>query len=124
MKAVFCALLLISTSPSLAQDRVPDLPFESVPDFPRLPPGTNFGEVSGVAVNSKGNVFVFTRSNSAQVPASAPSDAQMIEVGPKGEVIRDIGKGVYGWKFAHSVRNDKDDNVWAVDKGSDMVIKF
>jgi DNA-binding beta-propeller fold protein YncE len=124
MKAVFCALLLISTSPSFAQDRVPDLPFESVPDFPKLPPGTNFGEVSGVAVNSKGHVFVFTRSNSAQGPAYAPSAAQLLEFGPKGEFIREIGKGLYGWSFAHTVRIDKDDNIWAVDKGSDMVIKF
>ena len=26
--------------------------------------------------------------------------------------------------FAHTVRIDKDDNIWAVDKGSDMVVKF
>src|SRR6476660_2933007 len=124
MKAMFCALLLISASPSSAQDRAPDLPFDSVPDFPRLPPGTNFGEVSGVAVNSKGHVFVFTRSNSAQGPAYAPTAAQLLEFGPKGEFIREIGKGLYGWSFAHTVRIDKDDNIWAVDKGSDMIIKM
>ena len=28
------------------------------------------------------------------------------------------------WSFAHTVHVDKDDNIWAVDKGSDMVIKF
>ena len=38
--------------------------------------------------------------------------------------MREIGKGLYGWSFAHTVRIDKDDNIWAVDKGSDMVIKF
>ena len=43
---------------------------------------------------------------------------------PKGEFIREIGKGLYGWSFAHTVRIDKDDNIWAVDKGSDMIIKF
>ena len=84
----------------------------------------NFGEVSGVAVNSKGHVFVFTRSNSAGGPAYAPAAAQLLEFGPKGEFIREIGKGIYGWSFAHTVRIDKDDNIWAVDKGSDMVIKF
>ena len=84
----------------------------------------NFGEVPGVAVNSKGHVFVFTRSNSASGPAYAPTAAQLLEFGPKGEFIREIGKGLYGWSFAHTVRIDKDDNIWAVDKGSDMVIKF
>ena len=80
----------------------PDIQFDSVPDFLKLPAGMNFGEVSGVAVNSKGHVFVFTRSNSAGGPAYAPAAAQLLEFGPKGEFIREIGKGLYGWSFAHT----------------------
>jgi streptogramin lyase len=124
MKACLLALFVLLVQPSFAQQSVPSLPFESVPDFLKLPPGENFGEVSGVAVNSKGHVFVFTRSNSAQGPAYAPSATQLLEFGPKGEFLREIGKGLYGWSFAHTVRIDKDDNIWAIDKGSDMVIKF
>jgi sugar lactone lactonase YvrE len=84
----------------------------------------NFGEVPGVAVNSKGHVFVFTRSNSAGGPAYAPTAAQLLEFDQNGVFVREVGKGLYGWAFAHSVRIDKDDNIWAIDKGSDMVIKF
>ena len=109
---------------TLASKSVPEIQFDSVPDFLKLPAGMNFGEVSGVAVNSKGHVFVFTRSNSAGGPAYAPAAAQLLEFGPKGEFIKEIGKGLYGWSFAHTVRVDKDDNIWAVDKGSDLVIKF
>ncbi len=43
---------------------------------------------------------------------------------PNGEFLREIGKGLYAWSEAHSVRIDKDDNIWAIDKGSDMIIKF
>ena len=124
MKTSIFALLLLVAAPAVAQQSVPEIPFDSVADFLKLPAGMNFGEVPGVAVNSKGHVFVFTRSNSAGGPAYAPAAAQLLEFGPKGEFIREIGKGLYGWSFAHSVRIDKDDNIWAIDKGSDMVIKF
>jgi sugar lactone lactonase YvrE len=118
----FIAALFAATV--VAQQTAPEIPFESVPEFFKLPPEMNFGEVSGVAVNSKGHVFVFTRSNSANGPAYAPTAAQLLEFGPKGEFIREIGKGLYAWSFAHSVRIDRDDNIWAIDKGSDMVVKF
>ena len=107
-----------------AQTTTPDIPFDSVPDFFKLPEGMNFGEVPGVAVDSKGRIYVFTRSNSAYGPAFGPTAAQLLEFGPKGEFIREIGKQLYGWSFAHTVRIDKDDNIWAVDKGSDMIIKM
>jgi streptogramin lyase len=118
----FIAALFAATV--VAQQTAPEIPFESVPEFFKLPSEMNFGEVSGVAVNSKGHIFVFTRSNSASGPAYAPTAAQLLEFGPKGEFIREIGKGLYAWSFAHSVRIDRDDNIWAIDKGSDMVVKF
>src|SRR5580765_4602613 len=116
---LFLASMLLA-APSFAQQGVPEIPFDSVANFLKLPPGMNFGEVPGVAVNSKGHVFVFTRSNSATGPAYAPTAAQLLEFGPKGEFLREIGKGLYAWSFAHSVRIDKADNIWAIDKGSDM----
>jgi hypothetical protein len=124
MKTCLFALFVLLATPSFAQQNVPEIPFDSVPDFLKLPPGMNFGEVPGVAVNSKGHVFVFTRSNSAGGPAYGPAAAQLLEFGPKGEFLREIGKGLYAWSEAHTVRIDKDDNIWAIDKGSDMIIKF
>jgi streptogramin lyase len=105
-------------------DVVRQLEFDSVADFLKLPDGMNFGEVSGVAVNSQRHLFVFTRSNSANGPAYGATAAQLLEFGPNGEFIREVGKNLYGWAFAHTVRVDSSDNIWAVDKGSDMVIKF
>src|SRR6201997_348324 len=123
-KASLFLLSMMLVSPLFAQETLPELAFDSVPDFFRLPPGMNFGEVAGVAVNSKGHIFVFTRSNSATGPAYAPAAAQLFEFGPHGEFLREIGKGLYAWSEAHTVRIDKDDNIWAIDKGSDMIIKF
>ena len=123
LAVVLCLLGLPMAAPR-AQQQVPELEFESVKDFLKPPADVHFGEVSGVAVNSRGHVFVFSRSASAGGPAYAPAAAQLLEFGPKGEFIREVGKGNYGWSFAHTVRIDRDDNIWAVDKGSDMVIKF
>src|SRR5262245_15906152 len=123
MKISVVAFACLLAWPASAQT-VPEIAFDSVADFPKLPEGMNFGEVPGVAVNSKGHVFVFTRSNSAGGPAYAPTAAQLLEFDQNGVFVREIGKGLYGWSFAHSVRIDKDDNIWAIDKGSDMVIKF
>jgi DNA-binding beta-propeller fold protein YncE len=102
----------------------PEIPFDSVPNFLKLPADMNFGEMGGVAVNSKGHVLVFTRSNSAGGPAYGATASQLLEFGPDGRFIREIGKGLYAWSYAHAVRIDKDDNIWCVDKGSDMVVKF
>jgi hypothetical protein len=118
------AAMPIFAAPAFAQQSAPEIAFDSVPDFLKLPPGMNFGEVPSVAVNSKGHIFVFTRSNSAHGPAYAPSAAQLLEFAASGEFLGEIGKGLYAWAFAHTVRIDKDDNIWAVDKGSDMIVKF
>lgn len=124
MKTSLCAMLLLLAPVAGAQQPIPQIPFESVPDFLKLPPGMNFGEVPGVAVNSKGHVFVFTRSNSATGPAYGAAAAQLLEFDENGDFLREIGKGLYAWSEAHTVRVDKDDNIWAIDKGSDMVIRF
>jgi DNA-binding beta-propeller fold protein YncE len=124
MRSLLVALFMLTATPAFAQQAVPDIQFDSVAGFFKLPAGMNFGEVSGVAVNSKGRVFVFTRSNSASGPAYAPTAAQLLEFGPNGEFVREVGKGLYAWSFAHTVRIDKDDNIWAVDKGSDMIVRM
>ena len=119
---VFASLMLLAT-PAFAQS-VPEIQFDSVPNYPNLPKGMNLGEVPGVAVNSKGHVYVFTRSNSATGSAFAPAAAQLLEFDEKGDYVGEIGKGLYAWSFAHTVRIDKNDNIWAVDKGSDMIVRF
>jgi NHL repeat len=122
MKRVIFVLVFFLTAPLFAQ-QPPELHFHSVPDFLKLPPDLYLGEAVGVAVNSKGHVFVFTRGNSTG-PAYAASAAQLLEFAPDGKYIREIGHHLYAWSFAHAVKVDKDDNIWVTDKGSDMVIKF
>jgi DNA-binding beta-propeller fold protein YncE len=122
MKRSIFVLFFFLAAPLFAQ-QPPELHFRSVPDFLKLPPDLYLGEAVGVAVNSKGHVFVFTRGNSTG-PAFAAAAAQLLEFAPDGKFIREIGHHLYAWSFAHAVKVDKDDNIWVTDKGSDMVIKF
>jgi hypothetical protein len=122
MRRTIFALLFLS-SVSLFAQQPPTISYRSVPDFLKPPPDLYLGEVAGVAVNSRGHVFVFSRGDSTG-PAYGAAAAQLLEFDADGNFIREIGHHLYAWSFAHSVKIDKDDNIWAADKGSDMVIKF
>jgi hypothetical protein len=123
-KCGLSALLAILISSAFAQQpSVPVIQYRSVPDFLKLPPDLYLGEVAGVAVNSKRHVFVFSRGNT-NGPVYGAAAAQLLEFDPDGKFVREIGHNLYAWSFAHSVKIDKEDNIWVADKGSDMVIKF
>ncbi|HMD06939.1 MAG TPA: peptidyl-alpha-hydroxyglycine alpha-amidating lyase family protein [Candidatus Acidoferrum sp.] len=121
LRVVF--VLLPFGAGQLFAQQPPEIRYISVPDFLKLPADIYLGEVAGVAVNSKGHVFVFSRGNSTG-PAYAASGAQLLEFDADGKFVREIGHNLYAWSFAHAVKVDKQDNIWVTDKGSDMVIKF
>jgi DNA-binding beta-propeller fold protein YncE len=93
---------------------VPEIPYEVVPNFIKMPKGLYLGEGIGVATNSKGHAFVYTRSQ----------DTRLFEFDQNGNFLKEIGEGLYGFQFAHAVRVDHEDNIWAVDEGTNMIIKF
>src|ERR1035441_5323851 len=93
---------------------VPEIPYESVPNFLQLPPNLYFGAGIGIATNSRVHIFVYTRSQRTR----------LFEFDANGNFAREIGEGLYGFVFAHAVRVDAQDNIWAVDEGSNMVVKF
>src|SRR5580704_10099823 len=86
----------------LFSQQVPKIPYRSVPDFLKLPKDMYFGEVAGVAVNSKGHVFAFSRGGTTG-PAYGAAAAQLLEFGADGKFIREIGHNLYAWSFAHAV---------------------
>ena len=122
--ATSCGLILALAALS-AQAPPPALAFESSTDFLKITPDMNFGEVLGIAVNSKGHVVVLNHPGSANAgPMYGNSSTELLEFDQSGKFVREIGKGVYGLGYSHSVRFDKYDNLWVVDKGSNAVVKF
>jgi hypothetical protein len=134
-RGVLAAALLstigVATAQLGAQLSIAEIAYDSTPNFLKLPDDIHLGEAVGVATNSKGNVFVYTRTGSPSVTVGTErafmrgnGAARLFEFEPGGKFIREIGQGLYGFIFAHVVRIDPQDNIWVVDEGSNMVIKF
>jgi DNA-binding beta-propeller fold protein YncE len=125
------AVLLCASSFVSAQLSIPEIPYDSVPNFLKTPDDIYIGEAVGVATNSKGNVFVYTRTGGPALTLGTErafvrgnGAARLFEFDATGKYIREIGQGLYGFVFAHNVRVDPQDNIWVVDEGANMVIKF
>jgi hypothetical protein len=123
MRLSISIFMLLGLAFGANAETAPEIPFDSVPNPLKLPSDLYLGEVAGVAVNSKGHIFVFSRGNSTG-PAYGAAAAQLLEFGPDGAFLREIGHNLYAWSYAHAVKIDREDNIWVTDKGSDQVVKF
>lgn len=108
--------------------QTPEIPFDGNISFLKLPPDLYLGEVAGVATDSKGDLFVYTRTGESATMGGSRffthGGSRLFEFDHAGRYVREIGVGIYGFLFAQSVRVDANGNIWTVDRGSDTVIKF
>ena len=86
-------------------------------------PGHTIGEAVGVSKDSKGHLYVFTRSGNLG-PARGATASQLFEFDQNLRFVKQWGQDNYAASFAHNVRVDKYDNVWMTDEGSNMIVKF
>ena len=132
MKRLIQALLtasMITVVPATAQKEAPEIRFDSVPEALKLPAGLYLGEVGGVATNSRGDVFVYTRTGHPTITIGtarpfAHDGSRLFAFDRNGKFVREIGKDSYGFMFAAQVRVDPSDNIWVVDQMTNMVMKF
>jgi hypothetical protein len=102
----------------------PQIPFDSDAHFLKYSPEMNLGEVLGVAINSKGRIVVLNHPGNNNGPLYSNSSTQLLEFDAKGRFAREIGRNVYGLGYAHSIRFDRFDNLWVVDKGTNSALRF
>jgi hypothetical protein len=127
MKRTF--LLLIGAavcSAGLFAQSVPEINYDANADIISLP---SYGEVAGVATNSRGHVFVYARTGHAVATLGDErtfyhGGSRLFQFDQTGKFVKEIGQGVYAVNFAQQVRVDPQDNVWIVDAGSNQVVKF
>ena len=110
------ASLLIVTARSQAQDEpgfrpVPELGYRVMPDFFHFPEEMIAGEASGIALNSKGHIFLFQRTK-----------PMLAEYDEHGNYVRSLGEGLF--THPHGLRIDEEDNIWTTDDGSHVVLKL
>jgi DNA-binding beta-propeller fold protein YncE len=86
-------------------------------------PNHTIGETVGVSKNSKGHLFVYSRTGNGG-SARGGTAAQLFEFDENLKFVKQWGPDNYAASFAHSVRVDRLDNVWMVDEGSSMIVKF
>ena len=125
--ALFAAAILAPNGMS-AQSAAPTMNFDSVNPL-TLPDDIYFGEIGGVATNSRGDLFVYTRTShpTMSLASARPfvhGGSRLFQFDRTGKFTREIGQGVYGFLFAAQVRVDAQDNLWVVDEYSSMVMKF
>ena len=78
-----------------------------------------------MAENSKGHIILLNHPGTATTgPLYGNATTNLLEFDGRGNFVREIGQGVYGLGYGHSVRFDDDDNLWVVDKGTNAVTKF
>jgi DNA-binding beta-propeller fold protein YncE len=122
-------LAALGIFPASAQTPVPEIAFDSAPNPLTLPDDIYLGEAAGVATNSKGDIFVFTRTGHPTVSlgtsrAFAHGGSRLFQFDRTGKFVREIGANSYGFMVAQQVRIDPQDNIWVVDQMTNYVIKF
>jgi hypothetical protein len=123
--AALCVVSLAVT----AQNAVPEIAFDSSPNALLLTDDIYLGEVGGVAANSKGDVFVYTRTGHPTISlgtsrAFAHGGSRLFQFDRTGKYVRELGQNSYAMLFAQQVRIDPQDNVWIVDQMANSVNKL
>lgn len=126
MYSVAISVFAVVVGGRLIAQSVPEIAYDAVADAISLPA---YGEVAGVATNSRGQVFVYARTGHAVATLGDErtfyhGGSRIFQFDQNGRFVKEIGQGVYAVNFAQQLRIDPQDNIWIVDAGSNAVVKF
>ena len=119
----------LAAIPAAAQTAVPEIAYDSAANPLTLPDDIYLGETAGVATNSKGDIFVYTRTGHPTLTLGTArgfvhNGSRLFQFDRNGKFVREIGQNIYGFMVAEQVRIDPQDNIWVVDQMTNYVIKL
>jgi DNA-binding beta-propeller fold protein YncE len=127
--AVVAAAILALGGSLIAQSSVPEIAFDTNADLLKTPGDVYVGEIAGVGANSKGQIFVYTRTGHPYATLGdnrtfSRGGSRLFVFDPAGKFVRELGQDVYGFNAAIGLRVDPQDNVWTIDAAANQVLKF
>jgi hypothetical protein len=125
----FLAAAVLAAGASLAAQNVPDIAFDTNVSLLQTPNDLFVGEVGGVGANSKGQIFVYTRTGHPYATLGdnrtfSRGGSRLLQFDQAGKFVRELGQDVYGFNAAIGLRVDPQDNVWTIDAAANQVVKF
>ncbi len=120
------AAAIIAAGVQASAQPAPEIAFDHVADFLSLPA---YGEVAGVATNAAGHIFVYARTGTPYATLGHERTfyhygSRLFEFDQTGKFVKEIGQGTYALNYAQAVRVDPSGNIWAVDAGSNLIVKY
>ncbi|MFN7984710.1 MAG: hypothetical protein U0Q11_22945 [Vicinamibacterales bacterium] len=128
VKGLVVAGVLAYGGTLVAQSGAPDIAYDAV-DLLKWDDAHIVGEVGGVGQDSKGRIYVYTRTGHAYATLGDNRTFQrygskLFQYDATGKFVRELGQDVYGFNVAYGLRVDAQDNVWTVDAAASQVVKF
>jgi len=123
------AAAVVALGASLAAQTAPEISFDTNADLLKTPLDLFVGEVGGVGQNSKGQIFVYTRTGHPYATIGdnrtfARGGSRLFQFDKTGKFERELGQDVYGFNAAIGLRVDPQDNVWTIDAAASQIVKF
>jgi hypothetical protein len=105
---------------------IPDLAYDANVDVLQFP---MYGEVAGVATDSRGNIYAYMRVGMPTATLGHErtfyhGHSRLFKFDSTGKFLHEVARETYSNDFAQNVRVDPKDNVWLVDAGSNMVVQY
>src|SRR5688572_12261741 len=128
LRATLATLGTLGTLGTLVLAQSQDLNFSAV-DLLKTPKDVYVGEVAGVGANSKGEIYVYTRTGHPYATLGdnrtfSHGGSRLFVFDPSGKFVSEWGQDVYGFNAAIGLRVDPQDNVWTIDAAANQVVKF